>query len=508
MNFSSIKVKIAVTLVVILLVAMILIDFIVVTTGQRNFIDLEIAKADLLSALIAENLSVPDTGKSMVLPLHFQKQLNEMVQDYEISRLILLDTQFNPIHVSKKRFENDTELFQLVRQAMLTNQKKSRYQGDTWGIFWRQRQNIFLAVPLFHEKKMVAGAGIVIQLEGFYNSMRQSQQIVILYILFNTILLTLFGLYRIVKLTLHPINRLVKRAEEYRDDSRLVFKTEKEENEFGQLSRALNSMLNKISDDRETLRQSLISLENANTEIKKAQKEMIRAEKLASVGRLAAGIAHEIGNPIGIVLGYLGLLKENTISNEERDDFIKRAESEISRVKSIIRELLDFSRPSEEIQDNVSVHDIILEIKDILKVQPVMAEIEIRLMLDAKNDIVYADPNQLKQVFVNLMMNAADAISSSGKPEQGVITIQTELAPASGNGKTDLVIQVVDNGIGISDSNLETIFDPFFTTKEPGKGTGLGLSVCFMIVEQAGGVIKAESKEGRGTTFTMRLPVR
>ncbi|MFH2064941.1 MAG: ATP-binding protein [Pseudomonadota bacterium] len=508
MNFSSIKVKIAVTLVVILLVAMILIDFIVVTIGQRNFIDLEIAKADLLSALIAENLSVPDTGKSTVLPLHFQKQLDEMAQDYEISRLILLDTQFNPIHVSKNRFENDTELFQLVRQAMLTNQKKSRYQGDTWGVFWRQRQNIFLAVPLFHEKKMVAGAGIVIQLNGFYNSMRQSHQVVILYILFNTILLTLFGLYRIVKLTIHPISRLIKKAEEYRDDSRLVFKSEKEENEFGQLSKALNSMLNKITHDRETLRQSLISLENANTEIKKAQKEMIRAEKLASVGRLAAGIAHEIGNPIGIVLGYLGLLKENTISNEERDDFIKRAESEISRVNSIIRELLDFSRPSEEIQDNVSVHDIILEIKDILKVQPVMAEIDIRLMLDAKDDIVYADPNQLKQVFVNLMMNAADAISSSGKPEQGVITIKTELVLSSGNGKTDLVIQVVDNGIGISDSNLETIFDPFFTTKEPGKGTGLGLSVCFMIVEQAGGVIKAESKEGRGTTFIMSLPVR
>jgi signal transduction histidine kinase len=137
-----------------------------------------------------------------------------------------------------------------------------------------------------------------------------------------------------------------------------------------------------------------------------------------------------------------------------------------------------------------------------------MSEIDIRLMLDAKNDIVYADPNQLRQVFVNLMMNAADAISSSGKPEQGVITIKTELVPESGDVKTDLVIRVIDNGVGISDSNLETVFDPFFTTKEPGKGTGLGLSVCFMIIEQAGGLIKAESKEGQGTTFTICLPVR
>ena len=509
MNFSSIKVKIAVNLVVILLIAMISIDFIVVTTGQKNFVDTEMVKAELLSILIEENLVVDEPTKSVALPDGFQKKLTEMIQDYEISRLILLDKRFHPIHMSAQAFEQDNELLQLVRQAIQTQKNKSRYQGDTWGIFWKQRQNVFVAVPLYHENKLVAGVGIMIQLEGFYNSMRQSHQIVILYILFNTILLTLFGLYRIVKLTLLPISRLVKRAEEYRDDSRLVFKAEKEENEFGQLSRALNSMLNKISDDRETLRQSLVSLENANIEIKKAQKEIIRAEKLASVGRLAAGIAHEIGNPIGIVLGYLGLLKENTISREERDDFIKRSENEISRINTIIRELLDFSRPAEEIPGDVSVHDIIAEITDILKVQPLMNEIDIRLMLDANHDIVYIDPNQLRQVFVNLMMNAADAISSSGKPEPGILQIKTELVSESGDkdAKTDLVIQVIDNGSGISDNHLETIFDPFFTTKEPGKGTGLGLSVCFMIIEQAAGSIRVESKDGQGTTFIIRLPV-
>jgi two-component system, NtrC family, sensor kinase len=510
MNFSSIKLKIAVNLAVILLIAMVLIDFIVITTGQSNFTDTEITKGELFAALVEKNLIVSNTGESVVLPMDFQKKVNEMIQDYEIARFILLDKQLNPIHVSKNRFEYDKKLFQLVRQSLQTQKKKSYYQGDTWGIFWKQRQNIFLAIPLYHENRLIAGAGIVIQLEGFYNSMRQSHQIVILYILFNTIVLTLFGLYRMVKLIIHPIHRLVKRAEEYRDDSHLVFKSEKEENEFGQLSKALNSMMNKISNDRETLKQSVTSLEKANIEIKKAQKEIIRAEKLASVGRLAAGIAHEIGNPIGIVLGYLGLLKGNAISSEERSDYIRRAEDEISRIKSIIRELLDFSRPSEEISENVAVHAIISETTDILKIQPIMNEIEIRLMLDASHDIVYADPNQLRQVFVNLMMNAADAISSSGKPEKGVLTVKTELGSESvcKGLKSCLVIRIIDNGIGISNKNLETIFDPFFTTKEPGKGTGLGLSVCFMIIEQAGGNIKAESTEGQGTTITICLPVR
>jgi len=108
------------------------------------------------------------------------------------------------------------------------------------------------------------------------------------------------------------------------------------------------------------------------------------------------------------------------------------------------------------------------------------------------------------------MMNASDAISSSGKPEKGVLTVKTELGSESvcKGLKSCLVIRIIDNGIGISNKNLETIFDPFYTTKEPGKGTGLGLSVCFMIIEQAGGNIKAESTEGQGTTITICLPVR
>jgi signal transduction histidine kinase len=140
-----------------------------------------------------------------------------------------------------------------------------------------------------------------------------------------------------------------------------------------------------------------------------------------------------------------------------------------------------------------------------------MSDIDLDLRLSAKADRVKADPNQLRQVFLNLMINAADAILSAKDLSKGKISIISQVQKNVGNGfakDTDMLrIDYIDNGSGISDENLVNIFDPFFTTKGPGKGTGLGLSVCFMIVEAMGGNIKATSQEGEGATFTVYLPL-
>jgi signal transduction histidine kinase len=510
MNVNSLKVKIALNLAILLLIAMVLIDFIVVTTGQSTFAEAEIVKGELISEIIRENLIISGKSETIEIKPGFQFRLRRMIAEYGISSLLVIDKSGRPVYSSDNGLETGNELPGFTKQAVLSKKKISRYSGDTWGIFWKQKQNIWVSVPLFQEGRVIAGTGMLIQLDGFYNAMRQSHKFVLLYIITNAVLLTLFGLYRMVQLTINPINRLVNKAEEYRDDNPLVFKTEREENEFGQLSRSLNRMMTRISNDKEILKQSLSSLESANIEIKKAQKEIIRAEKLASVGRLAAGIAHEIGNPIGIVLGYIGLLKESSVSQEDRDDYISRAEAEISRIKSIIRELLDFSRPVDEVTEDVNLHEIIHEITDLLKVQPLMNNISIDLMLEAEHDMIHSDPNQLRQLFINLMMNAADAISSSENSKSGMLTVKTRVTaePDINISKKFLTVEIVDNGSGIPAENLENIFDPFFTTKEPGKGTGLGLAVCFMIVEQVGGRISAESDGNHGTTFTVCLPLK
>jgi signal transduction histidine kinase len=287
--------------------------------------------------------------------------------------------------------------------------------------------------------------------------------------------------------------------------------SENEESEFNKLSKALNRMLQHIADDKEKLRGVVASLEAANFDLKKAQKDMIRAEKLASVGRLSAGIAHEIGNPIGIITGYLELLKRKDIPNEDRIDFILRTETEIQRIDAIIRQLLDLSRPSKEDVKDVPVHAVIEDAIGASRFHPLMSDIDLDLRLSAENDRVKGDPNQLRQVFLNLMINAADAILSANIDSKGKISIVSQVQKNGPNDapkeKDMLKIDYIDNGSGISTENLANIFDPFFTTKGPGKGTGLGLSVCFMIVEAMGGNIKATSREGDGATFTVFLPL-
>jgi len=495
-SYNSLKTKITVTLALLLLVAMFLIDFIVVMTSQRDSIRAEIERGELLLYTFQQKIAyTPETSRIEIVPGGMEGPHADLSKG-GFSCALIIDRSGNQVHFSGSSCDKEAELNGLVQQAVQSRKIQSRFFGSTWGVFWRQKQNVMIASPIYFQDRMVGGAGIVLPLERFYNTLRRSQQIVIVYIFTNLVILTLFGLFRMYQLAVKPIHLLVKRAEEYRDDSQNGFLSEREGDEFGLLSGALNRMLSRISEDKETLKKSLDSLETANMEIKKAQGKIIRAEKLASVGRLSAG--------------YLELLKQSPISEEERQEYIDRAESEIGRINTIISDLLNFSRPSKELEEDVSAHGILEEVVHITKVQPSMKSIHIQLRFDAENDTVRADPNQLRQIFLNLVMNAADAISSAGHGA-GEIEIHTAGGPEDGKEPPDtgpLIIQFVDNGSGISIDNLENIFDPFFTTKDPGKGTGLGLSVSFMIIEQIGGRITAESVEGRGTTMTIALPLK
>jgi signal transduction histidine kinase len=210
-------------------------------------------------------------------------------------------------------------------------------------------------------------------------------------------------------------------------------------------------------------------------------------------------------------MGYLELLRQPEVSEEEKNDIVHRTAAEIGRINKIIRQMLDLSRPSHEGAQLTNVHRIIDDITDVVTCQPLMSGISVQHRLEAENDLVFADPNQLRQVFLNLFINAADAVASHASGEKGELIVTTATAvgdsDASAGQGEQLIITFSDNGAGIEAENLGNIFDPFFTTKEPGKGTGLGLSVSFMIIESMGGRITADSEKGRGTTMTIALPL-
>jgi signal transduction histidine kinase len=228
-----------------------------------------------------------------------------------------------------------------------------------------------------------------------------------------------------------------------------------------------------------------------------SEKQVARADRLASVGQLSAGIAHEINNPLGIILGYTQLLLRNEDSETERYADLKIIEKHVRNCKNIVESLLNFARMSKPEKEMVNICELIDEVLNFIRHQSESDHIE--LVRDYAPDIppVFADEKKIKQVLVNLVMNAKYAVAS-----KGTITLSAKYNPDS----RQILIMVKDTGCGIEKKNLPKIFDPFFTTKPTGEGTGLGLAVSYGIVKNHGGDIFAESEPGKGSVFTLVLP--
>ncbi len=503
MHARGLKINIVLNLLLILAAAMLLVDLVMVGSARRQLLRARLETGHSLLAAIEATL--PEVLSDPALS---GARLANGMGEASALCLTLVSDSGEDLFSQGSDCGRIGQLREEAGAALISGEPTSSLTGLTRGIIWPDRKNLLIARPYLQDNKVVGALAVDLDLEGIYQSLRGSQRIFLVYFAVNLLVFTLFGFYQLYRLVLKPVSRLVNTAEEFHDDEGFSFLPDKKNGEFNRLSHSLNKMLARIGRDRGRLRETISELEDANLMLRKTQLEMVRAEKLASVGRLSAGIAHEIGNPIGIVIGYLDLLKQKSIPAEQKKDFILRAEKEMNRVNTIIRQLLDFARqPADEPRHQISVHEIIGEVVDICRVQPMMSGIKLVFEGHAEEDRVVGSSGQLKQVFLNLLINAADAIKSGhGDPGGGRIAITTVTEAESEEGRGGVLrIRIADNGPGIDAGNLENIFDPFYSTKEPGKGTGLGLSICFTIIENLGGVIEAASS-AKGTTIKVSLP--
>lgn len=335
-----------------------------------------------------------------------------------------------------------------------------------------------------------------------YENIASMQRYIAIYLGVNLIILMVIGYYRLRDLILLPINRLLHLTNSYRDEHGVPFLALAESNELSQLYVSMQQMLSRIKADREKLQQHVSSLELANQQLRNSREEMIRAEKLSSVGRLAAGMAHEIGNPLGIVQGYLGLVRQGDVAPEDRLEYCNRAEQELDRVNQLVRQLLNFARPASGNNQLVDPHAVIDEALTLLGPQPLFDGIDIKRCFTKRAMSVWCDPAQLLQVLLNCLLNAADAIHVAGQP--GCIEISTE--EQGQDAAQRLRITIADNGCGLLDSELLVAFDPFFTTKAPGKGTGLGLSVSYSLLQSMHGSISIANRPQGGAMVSIELP--
>ena len=233
-------------------------------------------------------------------------------------------------------------------------------------------------------------------------------------------------------------------------------------------------------------------------ELEETQAQLMQAEKIASLGRLSAGVAHEINNPLAGILIYAELLERQMQNGTFDREYLTEIISQTLRCQQIVTRLLEFSRQSLGQKTHFDVNEIILRCIELISHQAIFHNIKIKTELDAELPQILGDPGQLQQVFTNLLLNAADAMQGHGK-----ITVTSRPTLF----QDGIILTITDTGPGISPHILTKIFEPFFTTKAPGKGTGLGLSIVYSVIQRHGGTIEVDSAPGGGTTFTIRLPL-
>jgi signal transduction histidine kinase len=261
---------------------------------------------------------------------------------------------------------------------------------------------------------------------------------------------------------------------------------------------AFERLAGALVEERSRLAAKVAELESSNAQLAAARESLLRSQKLATVGRLAAGVAHEVGNPLGAIGGYAALAHTRLTAaagDAEVIDWLDRIAAETRRIDGTIRELLDFARPAVPHLTPVALSGALDAALRLARVQPRFRDVAVTLELPEALPAVGADDGRLCQLFLNLLLNAGDAMGGRG---------QLRIAARVAEGAVE--IDVADRGPGIADADLGRVFDPFFTTKPPGEGTGLGLSICHAIVESFGGTITAGNREGGGAVFTVRLP--
>ncbi len=276
--------------------------------------------------------------------------------------------------------------------------------------------------------------------------------------------------------------------------------------QIGELARAFVEMrreLKRREEERENYIETLQSineeLQRANRAIKRAQEELIQKEKLATVGFLAAGVAHEIGNPLSAIIGYSELIAESVSCSEGERELAGRILSEAKRIDRIIRELLDYSKPIARGSkaDPVKIVEVAL---DLLKPQKKFRGMEIEKNCGGELPEAQIEPDHLLQVLINILSNAADACGGEGK-------IMIECRKAFSDGGEWLLIAIDDSGPGVPEELREKVFEPFFSTKAPGDGVGLGLAICRRIIVEAGGKLELKESELGGARFELLLPL-
>ncbi len=331
---------------------------------------------------------------------------------------------------------------------------------------------------------------------------------------------TAFGATLLRRRLVRPLQRLAAATRAVADGDLAARAPADGPRETWEVACAFNEMSEALETRTGDLEKAVAGLRSSNEQLREAHRELDQAERLASVGRLAAGVAHEVGNPMGAMLAFVELAKRDPGISETGREHLDRVLQEGQRVRTILRQLLDFSRPPRTERVPVDLLGLAQETAELVRAQRRHAGVSVQVVGEGEVPPAWADRNGAAQILLNLLLNAMDAVLAAEveapritlhvRPAAGRVRAGDDPAAVGRRRRFDEVECVVeDNGPGVAEADRARIFDPFFTTKEPGEGTGLGLSNALRYAEELGGSLRVEDARSSdtGAAFVLRLPV-
>jgi len=492
-RLGSLRTTLVITLTGILVAGVVLISFAVLRVTERMMLEEKRRTADvLLDTALAQLAWEYDLSRSPTNPAN-QRHLGRVAETLDglpdVVEVHLVGPSLRALASS-----DPGRLGRRVADPLLASLLSGGAPERRLDRFDQGRQLLRVYSPVRIGTTTVGAIRLTLSLGALGSLLSKAQTLILIYTVVDVLVLLLLAFYLLDRWLVRPMRSITLATERVAAGDASAFVDVRRDDELGRLAQAFNAMVERLARSRAEVDARIGQLEQVNEELRAARDTVIRTEKLASVGTLAAGVAHEVGNPLSAILGYVSLLQRSHPEGDDRET-LDRIEQQVLRIHEIIRELLAYARPVAEDEPFCDVGTAVETTRALLSPQPRFRDVEgVARVADDLAPVAMSE-GRLQQVLVNLAFNASDAMEGNGR-------LRIDAFPV----RSGVRIVMEDEGHGIATPDISRIFDPFYTTKDPGDGTGLGLAIVESIVRDHGGTVDLESTVGQGTAFTVDLP--